>query len=212
MRIVLMGPPGAGKGTQGELLEQHLDAVRYSTGDMLREARRAGTDLGRLAQTYMDAGELVPDEVVIGIVGEALAALGPDVSVILDGFPRTIAQAEGLARMLDGAGQHLDAVVNLVVPDDELVSRLSARRVCSACGALASAGAVAAGACAACGGELIQRGDDRADTVRRRLGVYNQETAPVLEWYADSPVDVLEIDGIGTVAEIQDRIRARLAA
>ena len=207
-----MGPPGAGKGTQGELLEQHLNAVRYSTGDMLREARRAGTDLGRLAQTYMDAGELVPDKVVIGVVGEALNALDPDVSVILDGFPRTIPQAEGLARMLDAAGQRLDAVVNLVVPDDELVSRLSGRRVCSECGTLASPEAVSSGACGVCGGALTQRRDDEADTVRRRLGVYREETAPVLEWYADSPVDVLEIDGIGAVAEIQDRIRARLAA
>jgi len=207
-----MGPPGAGKGTQGELLEQHLDAVRYSTGDMLRDARRAGTDLGRLAQTYMDAGELVPDEVVIGVVGEALAALSPGASVILDGFPRTIPQAEGLALILEAAGQRLDAVVNLVVPEEELVGRLSSRRVCSECGTLASGESVPSGACAACGSDLVQRSDDQPDTVRRRLGVYLEETAPVLEWYADSPVDVLEIDGIGSVAEIQDRIRERLAA
>lgn len=207
-----MGPPGAGKGTQGELLEQHLDAVRYSTGDMLRDARRAGTDLGRLAQTYMDAGELVPDEVVIGVVGEALAALSPGASVILDGFPRTIPQAEGLALILEAVGQRLDAVVNLVVPEEELVGRLSSRRVCSECGTLASGESVASGACAACGSDLVQRSDDQPDTVRRRLGVYLEETAPVLEWYADSPVDVLEIDGIGSVAEIQDRIRERLAA
>lgn len=212
MRIVLMGPPGAGKGTQGELLEQHLDAVRYSTGDMLREARRAGTDLGRLAQTYMDAGELVPDEVVIGVVGEALAALSPDESVILDGFPRTIPQAEGLALILDAAGQQLDAVVNLVVPEAELVGRLSGRRVCAECGMLASPENVAGATCAACGGDLIQRSDDQPETVRRRLGVYLEETAPVLEWYADSPVNLLEIDGIGSVEEIQARIREQLAA
>jgi len=207
-----MGPPGAGKGTQGELLEQHLDAVRYSTGDMLREARRAGTELGSLAQTYMDAGELVPDEVVIGVVGEALAALSPDASVILDGFPRTIPQAEGLALILEAAGQRLDAVVNLVVPEEELVSRLSGRRVCSECGTLASSDGGADGTCAACGGDLIQRRDDRPETVRRRLAVYLEETAPVLEWYADSPVDLLEIDGTGSVVEIQERIRERLTA
>jgi adenylate kinase len=212
VKIVLMGPPGAGKGTQGELLERHLDAVRYSTGDMLREARRAGTDLGRLAQTYMDAGELVPDEVVIGVVGEALAAVSADASVILDGFPRTIPQAEGLALILEAAGQRLDAVVNLVVPEEELVGRLSSRSVCSECGALASSESVASGACVACGSDLVQRSDDQPDTVRRRLGVYLEETAPVLEWYADSPVDVLEIDGIGSVEEIQDRIQERLAA
>jgi len=206
-----MGPPGAGKGTQGELLEQYLDAVRYSTGDMLREARRAGTELGRLAQTYMDAGELVPDEVVIGVVGEALAALSPDTSVILDGFPRTIPQAEGLAHILEAAGQRLDAVVNLVVPEDELVERLSSRRVCAECQTMAPPQG-AANACAACGGDLVQRRDDQPETVRRRLGVYREETAPVLEWYADSPVDLLGIDGLGSVEEIQERIRERLAA
>jgi len=206
-----MGPPGAGKGTQGELLEQYLDAVRYSTGDMLREARRAGTELGRSAQTYMDAGELVPDEVVIGVVGEALAALSPDTSVILDGFPRTIPQAEGLAHILEAAGQRLDAVVNLVVPEDELVERLSSRRVCAECGTMAPPRS-AANACAACGGDLVQRRDDQPETVRRRLGVYREETAPVLEWYADSLVDLLGIDGLGSVEEIQGRIRERLAA
>ena len=206
-----MGPPGAGKGTQGELLELHLNAVRYSTGDVLREASRTGTELGKLAQTYMDAGDLVPDEVVIGVVGEALEALAPDASVILDGFPRTIPQAEGLAGLLDDAGQRLDAVVNLVVPEEELVSRLSSRRVCSECGTLASLESVASGSCAACEGDLIQRTDDLPETVSRRLGVYLEETAPVLEWYADSPVEMLEIDGIGSVDEIQDRIREQLA-
>lgn len=193
------------------MLEQYLDAVRYSTGDMLREARRAGTELGRSAQTYMDAGELVPDEVVIGVVGEALAALSPDTSVILDGFPRTIPQAEGLAHILEAAGQRLDAVVNLVVPEDELVERLSSRRVCAECGTMAPPRS-AANACAACGGDLVQRRDDQPETVRRRLGVYREETAPVLEWYADSLVDLLGIDGLGSVEEIQGRIRERLAA
>lgn len=206
-----MGPPGAGKGTQGELLEQHLDAVRYSTGDMLREARRTGTKLGKLAQTYMDAGELVPDEVVIGVVGEALGALAPGASVILDGFPRTIPQAEGLARILEDAGQEIDGVVNLVVPEDELVRRLSSRRVCSECGTLASLESVALDECAACGGNLIQRTDDQPETVRNRLRVYQQETAPVLEWYEASPVELLGIDGIGSVDEIQGRIREALS-
>lgn len=206
-----MGPPGAGKGTQGELLEEHLDAVRYSTGDMLREARRAGTDLGKSAQTYMDAGELVPDEVVIGVVGEALAALSPDESVILDGFPRTIPQAEGLARILANAGQEIDAVVNLVVSEDELVRRLSSRRVCGECGTLAALESVALGECALCGGSLIQRTDDEPETVRNRLRVYLAETAPVLDWYEASPVALIEIEGTGSVDEIQARIRERLA-
>jgi adenylate kinase len=160
----------------------------------------------------MDAGELVPDEVVIGVVGEALAVLAPDTSVILDGFPRTIPQAEGLTLILEAAGHRLDAVVNLVVPEDELVGRLSSRRVCSECGTLASSDGSAAGTCAVCEGELVQRRDDRPETVKRRLGVYLEETAPVLEWYADSPVDLLEIDGTGSVAEIHARIRERLAA
>ena len=207
-----MGPPGAGKGTQGELLEQHLHAVRYSTGEMLREARRAGTELGRLAQTYMDAGELVPDEVVIGVVGEALATVPPGESVILDGFPRTIPQAEGLARILEGSGQGIDAVLNLTVPEDELVRRLSSRRVCAECGLLASFESAALEKCSSCGGELIQRSDDRPETVRNRLRVYQAETAPVLAWYGASPVELVEIDGTGSVGEIQARIRERLAA
>jgi adenylate kinase len=210
MKLVLMGPPGAGKGTQGELLERRLDAVRYSTGDMLREARRNGTGLGQQAQSYMDAGELVPDPIIIGVVGEALAALPADASVIFDGFPRTIPQAEGLDRILEDAGQELDAVVNLVVPEDELVARLSSRRVCLECGAPAPADGGSDGTCATCGGTLGQRTDDMPETVRRRLRVYYDETAPVLEWYAAAPVELLQIDGTGRVDEIQARIRERL--
>ncbi len=206
-----MGPPGAGKGTQGERLARHLGAVRYSTGDILREARRAGTRLGREAERYMDAGELVPDEVIIGVVSEALAALAPGRSVILDGFPRTVAQAAGLADMLEQDGESLDAVVNLVVPESELVRRLSGRRVCAGCGAVAAKGDQRT-TCQACGGELVQRSDDEPDTVRRRLRVYQQETAPVLDWYDASPVHVLEVDGVGSVEEIQARIRESLAA
>ena len=142
---------------------------------------------------------------------EALGALAPGVSVILDGFPRTIPQAEGLARILEEAGQEIDAVVNLVVPEDELVRRLSSRRVCSECGTLASLESVALDECAACGGSLIQRTDDQPETVRNRLRVYQQETAPVLKWYEASPVELLGIDGIGSVDEIQGRIRGALS-
>ena len=146
-----MGPPGAGKGTQGEILERHLDVPRYSTGDILRQARREGTAMGLAAQRYMDAGELVPDEVILGIIGEALQKENARNGFVLDGFPRTVAQAEGLGRILDDLGIRLDAILNISVEDDEIVRRLSSRRVCSDCGiALVPGGDNAAAArCAA---------------------------------------------------------------
>lgn len=207
-----MGPPGAGKGTQSGLLAESLDVPHYATGDILREARSADTELGREARRYMDAGELVPDEVVLGLVEEALADGTAREGFILDGFPRTLPQADGLDRILESAGSRLDAVVNLVVPEEELVRRLTGRRVCDACGRVTNVALDPGGddACAACGGELVQRSDDTEETVRRRLEVYEEQTRPVLQRYLGSPVPVLEVDGAGGVEEVNRRIRVRL--
>lgn len=204
-----MGPPGAGKGTQGEILEERLGLPRYATGDILRDARRAGTDLGREAQRFMDAGELVPDDVILGIVREALAGEVAEGGFILDGFPRTVRQAEGLGRILDDLGVRLDAVLDIDVPDEVIVRRLSGRRVCRDCGAVV--GPEEGAGCPACGGELVQRRDDRPETVRRRLAVYREQTAPVLAWYAASMVPVVRVDGVGTVREVTDRVCAGIA-
>jgi adenylate kinase len=201
-----MGPPGAGKGTQGGILGRELGVPRYATGDILRVARRAGTELGREARRYMDAGELVPDDVILGIVREALSGDAAREGFILDGFPRTVPQAEGLGRILDGLGTRLDSVLDIDVPDEVIVRRLSNRRVCASCGA--DAGSVDGDVCRACGGELVQRGDDRPETVLHRLQVYREQTAPVLAWYAASPVPVVRIDGVGTVEEVAERVRS----
>lgn len=206
-----MGPPGAGKGTQGARLAEREGIPRYATGDMLRAARRQGTELGREARRYMDAGELVPDQVILGIVREALEKPEARDGFVLDGFPRTVEQAEGLERILDELGTSLDSVVYLEVPEEELVRRLTARRVCGACGHVTRVD-VAGDVCPACGGELEQREDDRPATVRRRLEVYREQTEPVLQWYRSSEVPVLEIGGTGTVREVQERLLERLDA
>lgn len=205
-----MGPPGSGKGTQGELLAQRRGVPRYSTGDMLREARRAGTELGGRAARFMDVGELVPDDLILGIVEEALARDEAWDGFIFDGFPRTLEQAVGLEASLARRGRTLDAVVSLEVPEEELVRRLSARRVCEGCGEVTRVAATAGDACPACGGRLVQRPDDRPETVRRRLQVYREETEPVLRWYRDADVRVLEVDGTGEVEEVHDRLRREL--
>lgn len=208
-----MGPPGAGKGTQGDRLAHELDVPRYATGDMLRTARREGTELGRRAAEYMDAGELVPDEVVLGVVGEVLARPTAADGFVLDGFPRTVEQAEGLDAILDDRGESLDAVIYLDVPEEELVRRLSSRRVCSRCGAVTRTrtGDGANGECGECGGELVQREDDRPETVRRRLEVYRRRTEPVLGRYRrEADVPVIDVDGTGSVEEVAERLRERL--
>ncbi|MFQ5679394.1 MAG: adenylate kinase [Gemmatimonadota bacterium] len=213
MRLVLTGPPGAGKGTQGELLVEWLHAPRYSTGDMLRSARSAGTELGERARSYMDAGELVPDEVILGIVAEALDRDDAWDGFIFDGFPRTAAQARGLSALLRRRGQSLDAVIQLDVPEAVLVERLTRRRVCGACGQITRVSEAENGAsCPACGGSLTQRSDDRPETVRRRLQVYRDETEPVLSWYRAAEVPVLTVDGTGSVESVHRAIRAKLAA
>lgn len=203
-----MGPPGAGKGTQGELLSERLRVPRLSTGDMLREARREGTALGRRVEGYMEAGELVPDALILDLIDERLEAAGTLDGFVMDGFPRTVAQAKGLVELLEDRGESLDAVVNLRVPEEELVRRLGARRVCAECGEIT--GPEAGRDCPECGGRLRERSDDRPETVRRRLQVYEKETRPVLRWYREGDVRVVDVDGTGTVEEVRRRLRDRL--
>jgi adenylate kinase len=208
----MMGAPGAGKGTQAKLLHEKLGVPHISTGDILREAVRAGTPLGREAQKRMDQGLLVPDDVVIGIVDERLARPDCARGFILDGFPRTVAQAQALDQRLASRGLPLTAVVEVDVPRAELVERLSGRRVCQACGTLAHVRfdpPTIDGRCDRCSGALIQRDDDREETVGRRLDVYTRETAPVLEHYRGAGL-LRSVCGTGTPEEVFARIGERL--
>jgi len=208
MRLVLMGPPGAGKGTQGDRLAEWLAVPRLSTGDMLRAARAEGTELGQEAQRYMDAGELVPDDVILGLIAEAFNRPEAAHGFVLDGFPRTLAQAQGLAAILAGRGENLDAVIDLAVPETEVVARLSGRRLCANCGGITHVVVVGeTGSCPSCGGELIQRSDDRPETIQNRLRVYRDQTQPVLDWYESSEVMLHPVVGTGSVEEIFDRLR-----
>lgn len=206
-----MGPPGAGKGTQGALLASRFGVPRYSTGDILRASRRDGSELGREARRYMDAGELVPDNVILGLIRKVLLSTEAAGGYLLDGFPRTVAQARGLKDMLDEADQQLDAVVNLSVDDGEILRRLSSRRVCEDCGAIVRP-ETDTELCERCGGRLLTRPDDRPDTVRRRLEVYREQTEPMLDWYRESYTGVLDIPGMGAVEQVQERILTGLAS
>ena len=209
VRAVIMGPPGAGKGTQAKLLEERRGVPHISTGDILRDARHAGTALGREAERYMAQGLLVPDDVVIGIVADRLAGQNHSRGFLLDGFPRTVRQAEALDRIL--GDQRLDAVVSINVPEDELVRRLAGRRVCRQCGAMfcLDDAAVRAARCDRCAGELYQREDDREETVRARFEIYARDTAPVLRYYRDAGL-LREISGVGNREEIFKRVAAIL--
>ena len=208
MRIILLGPPGAGKGTQAKLLIERLGIPQISTGDMLRAAVKAGTPLGEEAKAYMDRGGLVPDAVIIGLVRERLQV--PDCSrgYILDGFPRTAAQAEALETTLKDLLLSLDHALCLEVPSEDLVSRIAGRRTCRNCGAmyhLRFSPSKRKGVCDACGGETYQRDDDREETVRQRLLVYEEQTAPLIRFY-DGRGLLRRIPGTGEIAEIFARM------
>ena len=209
MRLIFLGPPGAGKGTQSRELAREWGVPQVATGEMLREAVAAGTPLGREAKRIMDSGALVPDDVMIGLIAERLRQPDAAGGFILDGFPRTIAQAEALDRLLKDLGHTLDAVLYFEVAEPELVRRLTGRRLCRRCQTafhLVSAPPRRAGVCDRCGGELYQREDDSEATVRHRLQVYAQQTSPLLDYYRQRG-QFAPINGEGAIGAIRDAIR-----
>lgn len=214
MDIILLGPPGAGKGTQASRLEDEHGMVQLSTGDMLRAAVKAGTEVGLKAKALMDAGELVPDEVVSGIIGDKLDELGSEQGVIFDGYPRTAAQAESLDEILAERNRVLSYVIELVVDEDALVERITGRFTCAKCGEgyhdMFKQPAVA-GVCDVCGStEFKRRPDDNEETVRTRMQEYRAKTAPILPIYEARGI-VRKVDGMGSMAEVNEAIEAVLS-
>jgi adenylate kinase len=212
MRLVLVGPPGAGKGTQAQFISAHLGVPKISTGDIFRANVSQGTDLGQQAKKYMDAGDLVPDEITIGMVQERLAEEDARGGFLLDGFPRNVPQARTFDQILAEAGGPLDVVLELVVDDDEVVRRLSGRRTCRSCGHIWHVDfdpPSTEGVCDICGGELFQRDDDMPETIRHRLDVYYEQTSPLVGYYAEKGL-LVGIDAMGPVDDVTDRAIAAL--
>jgi adenylate kinase len=207
VNIVLLGAPGAGKGTQAAKLVSEFDIAHISTGDILRAAVKAQTPLGVEAQGYMDAGELVPDSVVIGLVKERLQEKDTEKGFILDGFPRTTTQAVALATELQELGRTIDAAVAINVDPEVIINRLSSRRLCKGCGYI---GTAADAVCPQCGGEMYQRDDDKPETVRNRLDVYEKSTAPLIDYYRGADL-LVEIDGDRPVDEVFADVKRALA-
>ncbi len=212
MNIVLLGAPGAGKGTQAARMVERYGVPHISTGDIFRKAVADGTPLGLKAKEFMDSGQLVPDEVVIGIVVERLGERDAAEGFMLDGFPRTVAQADALDAALARSGRKLDAVILVDVPNDQLVERLTARRQCRDCGRIYNVLADppdVEGVCDLCGGEVYQRDDDTVETVSNRLAVYDEQTAPLIEYYGDKGV-LKPVDGTRSMGEVFAEIVAVL--
>ena len=204
MIIVLLGPPGAGKGTQGDKLAQRLGIPKIATGDVLRAAVRDGTKRGREAKSYMDRGDLVPDSVILGILQDVMTSPATKKGAILDGAVRTVPQAEGLGVTLAEIGKKVDKVLLFDVDDDELVKRLSKRTVCEGC-QTPYMGRDAGTNCEKCGGKLVRRKDDEPEAIRNRLEVYRTQTEPVIDWYGDNKMKVLKIDADGPVDDVTAR-------
>jgi len=210
MVVILLGPPGVGKGTQAVRLADSVGWEHVSTGDLLRAARRDGTELGQKAQGYMDAGELVPDALILDLVRDHLKGVAPEAGIIFDGFPRTTAQAEKLDGVLQGTRRRVDRVVVFEASDDELVKRLAGRRSCPQCGAVFNVHFTPPeneGKCDRCGAALVHRDDDQPDTVLRRLVVYREQTAPLIEWYGHSDAKVVPVSAEAGVDEVQRSFR-----
>ena len=213
LNLILLGPPGAGKGTQAERIREDFDLAYIATGDMLRQADADGTPLGVEAKTFMDAGDLVPDEVIIGVIVERLRSQDARDGFLLDGFPRTTGQAQALDEALEGAGRDLTGVLLIDAPDEEIVRRISGRRVGPVSGRVYHVEfdpPQVDGKDDVDGEDLIQRDDDRPDTVRKRLAVYHELTAPLVVHYEERGL-LHRIDGMNTPAEVHDHVRATIA-
>jgi adenylate kinase len=211
--LILLGPPGAGKGTQAERLQSDFALAHISTGDMLRAQLAQGTDLGREAQKYMKAGELVPDEVILGMIGQRIGEQDAREGFLLDGFPRNTAQADALGKTLADSGRRLTAVLLIDVPDEEVVRRLAGRRVCAKGGHVYHVEfdpPKREGICDQDGSRLIQRDDDKEETIRRRLEVYARQTAPLIDYYEQAGL-LRRFDGQRDPNEVHDHIRATIA-
>ncbi|GIL26769.1 adenylate kinase [Actinocatenispora comari] len=214
MRLVLVGPPGAGKGTQAEFIAAHLSVPKISTGDILRANVADGTELGREAKGYMDSGELVPDQVVINMVRDRLAEPDAEDGFLLDGFPRTVPQAQELDKMLADLGTGLDLVLELVVEEEEVIRRLSGRRNCRGCTKIWHVEfdpTTVDGVCDRCGGELFQRDDDKPETIAERLRVYARDTQPLVAYYA-AQGKLVGLDAVGPVEDVTQRAYDALAS
>ncbi|BCB97261.1 adenylate kinase [Dissulfurispira thermophila] len=208
MRLVLLGAPGAGKGTQAKILVEKYGIPQISTGDLLRAAVAAGTSLGKEAKSYMDKGELVPDSVVLGMVEERLKQDDCKKGFILDGFPRNTKQAEALDNMLNSLGMPLTAALSVDVPFDDLMKRLTGRRTCKACGQMYNIyfnPPKKEGVCDKCGGELFQRDDDKEETIKKRLEVYNAQTAPLIDYYKGKGI-LKSVAGTGSIEDIFKKV------
>lgn len=213
MNIILLGPPGAGKGTQARILVEGRNMVQLSTGDMLREARTSGTEMGKIVADVMDRGDLVTDEIVIGLIREKLAGGDAGGGFIFDGFPRTLAQADALGALLDDLGQTLDAVIEMRVDDDVLVGRITARSTCGACGEVyndQTKPIPADGKCTNCGGtEFKRRADDNEDSLRTRLMAYYKQTSPLIGYYYAKGA-LTSVDGLGEIDDVATAVAKAL--
>ena len=208
MNLILLGPPGAGKGTQAKILIKKYGIPQISTGDILRSAVKEQTPMGVKAKGFMDSGALVPDEVVVGIVEERIGKPDCTEGYILDGFPRTVAQADSLTVMLRNKGAGIDHVIAITVDNEELLKRITGRRTCKGCGAgyhVLYDPPKQADVCNECGGELYQRDDDREETMRRRLEVYEEQTSPLIAYYTDRNL-LRTVDGMGDIDDIQRKL------
>ena len=207
MNLVLLGAPGSGKGTQSQFIIEEFGIPHISTGDILRAAVKEGTPLGLKAKSYMDAGELVPDDLIIGLMKERLSQDDASKGFILDGFPRTSPQAAALDAALSAEGRRIDRAVAINVSDDDIVERLSSRRVCRSCG---YTGTKVDTTCPSCGGEMYQRDDDNPETIKNRLGVYHKMTAPLVDYYGGAGV-LVEIDGARPVEDVYADVKAAIS-
>jgi adenylate kinase len=212
IRVVLLGPPGAGKGTQAKLLQDMFEACQISTGDILRKAVAEESPLGKQAASYIAGGALVPDDLILDLVAQRVKEKDCACGFLLDGFPRTVAQADGLQRILKSLGLELDAVLSVQVPPQVIIERLSGRRTCKDCGAMyhvTFGPPKEGGICDHCGGALVQRNDDVPETIEARLRVYEKQTAPLIDYYRAQKL-LRDIDGVGSVEEIKKRVAQAL--